>query len=397
MNLWSRLALGTAAILTAASAPEGPPAPAPTSAWVTFDAQRVTGSGASGLAERASGRALTVNDPVRVASVSKLVVGLGVMRLVEQRRLDLDQDVSRWLGWPLRNPAYPERPITLRFLLSHRSGLTDASDEAIPPGQTVQQATHRPGAFDRSHPPGDYFRYANLNFVVIGAVMERATGERFDRLMRRLVLRPLGMQACFGWNSCTRRQRARGVTLYGANGRVRADGLEISPAICLDRPVRGTCDLGPYVLGTTSARYSPQGGLRTSMTDLAKVGRLFLNDGRYRGRAFLQPSSLRTLIGPAWRYSGMNGDTTGGIFCTFGLAVQTIPTPVPGCKDRLREEGRELVGHPGEAYGLLSGLWIDRAAGKGIAYFSANESGDRNATGSAFFNVERQLAGNLDR
>src|SRR4051794_22772706 len=93
--------------------------PRPAYAWVTFDRTGVTGSGASGLADRARGRRLTVDDPVRIASVSKLVVALGVMRLAEERRLDLDRDVSDYLGWRLRNPAFPDRPITLRLLLSH--------------------------------------------------------------------------------------------------------------------------------------------------------------------------------------------------------------------------------------------------------------------------------------
>ena len=92
----------------------------PATAWATFDANGITGSGASGLADRARGRRLTIEDPVRIASISKLVVALGVMRMVEAGQLDLDRDVSDYLGWPLRNPAFPDRPITLRLLLSHR-------------------------------------------------------------------------------------------------------------------------------------------------------------------------------------------------------------------------------------------------------------------------------------
>src|SRR5687767_14346722 len=73
-------------------------------AWVTFDPFRLRDSGAAGVADRGSGRELSVEDPVRVASISKLIVALGVMRLVEQGRIDLDSDVSRSLGWELRNP-----------------------------------------------------------------------------------------------------------------------------------------------------------------------------------------------------------------------------------------------------------------------------------------------------
>ena len=110
---------------------------------------------------------MTVDSPVRVASVSKLVVALGVMRLVEQGRLDLDRDVSDYLGWSLRNPAFPDRPITLRLLLSHRSSLRDGVDYAIPLGTDLRSVVGAPAAFDAEHPPGTYFRYTNLNFPVI--------------------------------------------------------------------------------------------------------------------------------------------------------------------------------------------------------------------------------------
>ena len=145
-------------------------------AWATFDREGITAAGASGLADRRAGRPLTIDDPARIASISKLVVALGAMRMVEQGRLDLDRDVSDYLGWRLRNPAFPDRPITLRMLLSHTSSLTDEVDYAIPLGRTVRETVAQPGAFDAGHPPGAFFRYANLNFPVVASVMERAGG-----------------------------------------------------------------------------------------------------------------------------------------------------------------------------------------------------------------------------
>jgi len=92
----------------------------------------VTSVQAKGLADMGAGRPVTADDPVRIASVSKLVVAIGVMRLVEQHKLDLDADVSDLLGYTLRNPAFPDAPITLRLLLSHRSSLTDGVDYVLP-------------------------------------------------------------------------------------------------------------------------------------------------------------------------------------------------------------------------------------------------------------------------
>ncbi|MBP9535909.1 MAG: serine hydrolase, partial [Pseudoxanthomonas sp.] len=81
---------------------------------VAFDRQAITATAAAGLADVAAARPVSADDPVRVASISKLVVAIGVMRLVEAGALDLEADVSTALGWELRNPAFPDTAITLR-------------------------------------------------------------------------------------------------------------------------------------------------------------------------------------------------------------------------------------------------------------------------------------------
>jgi len=370
-----------------------PRAAAPAYAWATFDGTAITGSGASGLADRARGRALTIEDPARIASITRLVVALGVMRLVEQGRLDLDRDVSDYLGWTLRNPAFPDRPITLRLLLSHRSSLKDDIEYwAIPLGTTMQQALANPAAFDSAHPPGSRFRYANLGFPVIASVMEKASGERFDRLMERLVLRPLGLDACFNWTTCSDAAIARAAVLYAPDGTVLRDDLRGRRPEC---PVLGppACDLAAYRLGDNGALFSPQGGLRISVRDLARVGQLLLN----RGRPLLDEASFRTMTGSAWSYDGSNGETEGGFYCAYGLAVQLLPRLVPGCRDDLFG-GRAMIGHAGDAYGLRSGLWIDAGTGTGIAFFATGNGEDPpRGRRSAYRAIEEELVGRLGR
>ena len=341
------------------TAPFAPP-PETAYAWSSFDADRLRASGAAGIADRRSGRQVTVEDPARVASVSKLIVALGVMRLVEQKRVDLDRDVSQWLGWQLRNPAFPNVPITLRMLLSHTSSLQDAGEAyVIPLGSTVRGAVSDNEVYDRDHAPGTYFRYSNLNFPVIASALEKATGERFDRLIHRLVMDPLGLDACFNWTMCSDAKVARAVTLYRPDGSVALDDLQGKRPPC---PVfrRGTdCDLAGYELGSNGALFSPQGGFRASVRDLAVIGQLLLNRGRHRGSRFLSEASIDTMLKPVWTFNGANGDTSDGFYCSYGLAAQTLPVRVAGCNDDLLP-GRRLVGHAGEAYNLRSGLWIDR-------------------------------------
>ena len=216
-------ALAAAALLLATSACATIVTPAPAisppvaSVRVAFDRDGVTGIQAQGLADIAAGRAVGADDPVRVASISKLVVAIGVMRLVEAGALDLDADVSTQLGWTLRHPHHPATPVTLRLLLSHRAGLTDAAGYyAVPLDGELRDIPADPRAWDAAHAPGSYFRYANLNAALVASVMERATGERFDLLMQRLVLQPLGLDACFNWASCDAATAARAVVLYDA-------------------------------------------------------------------------------------------------------------------------------------------------------------------------------------
>jgi CubicO group peptidase (beta-lactamase class C family) len=374
-----------------------PPAPPGISyAWVTFDASGLGRSGASGLADRAANRALTIDDPVRIASVSKIVVALGVMRLVEQGRLSLDEDVSKWLGWRLRNQAFAETPITLRLLLSHRSSLKDDISYVVPLGQTLQAATADPKAFDTEHAPGTYFRYSNLGFPVVAAAMENATGERFDRLIHRLVLEPLGLDACFNWSTCSDAKIARAVVLYDAAGAVLRDDLGGSRPKCLVVSVSEECDLGSYRLGTNGALFSPQGGLRISARDLAIIGQLLLNGGRHRGRAFLSETSIETMTKPAWRFDGANGSTESGFYCSYGLSIQILPTEAAGCEDDLFGDGRQVIGHAGDAYGVRSGLWVDRKRRVGIAYFAANNGPEPAKGRSSYRAIEEFLARKIE-
>lgn len=341
-------------------------------AEVAFDREGETGAAARGVADPASGRLVTLDDPVRVASVSKLVVAVGVMRLVEQGVLSLDEDVSVKLGWPLRNPAFPERPVSLRMLLSHTASVRDQGDNyALPLDASVREAMADPKSWDRAHGPGDgYYTYSNMNFPIVASVVERATGERFDRLMKRLVIDPLKLDACYNWPTCGDAAVAHAVELDAPDGKPAKDDLHgVRPVCPVSPPKAGPCDLARWRVGENGAMFSPQGGLRISPRGLARLGRMLLRGGELDGVRILSPASVETMIAPVWSYDGRNGDTDGGFACRYGLAVQTLATRRPGCGDDPADDGIAWVGHAGEAYGLRSGLWIDRAGGRGVAYY----------------------------
>lgn len=381
------MALGVAAV------PQGDPLPPLATVRITFDVHGETSIRTFGVADLGSGRAVTADDAVRIASISKLVVAIGVLRLVEQGKLRLDDDVSKLLGWKLRNPAFPDTPVTLRLLLSHQSSLTDRIDYVLPLDAEIRTVLSDPKAWDAEHAPGSFFRYTNFNFPVIAAVMERATGERFDRLMDRLVLRPLKLKACYNWASCEPETAARAVVQYRERKVTLDDNQGRKPECPITTRARdGSCDLTRWRAGANGAIFAPQGGLRVSMRDLAKIGRLLIGGGNVDGVRLLNPASMKLLETPLWTFNGSNGETSSeGFYCSYGLAMTFLPTKREGCRDDPFGDGRPRFGHGGDAYGLKSGLWIDRAAGTGVVYF-ATDVIDRPGKRSAFTPVEETLA-----
>ncbi|THD38288.1 MAG: class A beta-lactamase-related serine hydrolase [Sphingomonas sp.] len=358
---------------------------------VTFDKDGVTSVQSEGLADAAANRAVTPDSVVRIASISKLVTTIGVMRLVEAGKLDLDADVSRYLGYTFRNPAFPDTPITLRLLLSHRSSLTDNIDYVLPLDGDMGKVLADPKAWDASHAPGTYFRYVNFNFPVVAAVMERATGERFDRLMDRLVIRPLRLRACYQWDTCDDATIAKGVVLYRAGVVTRDDNHGKRPACPVTPASDGSCDLSRWVAGRNGATFAPQSGLHIAMPDLAKIGRLLMLGGKIDGVRLLSPASVKAMTTPQWTYDGANGDIGSGWACSYGLGVILTAVRQAGCSDDPFRDSRPRFGHLGDAYGLKSGLWVDPARGVGVAYFATDVPADAGSK-SAYTLTEENLA-----
>jgi CubicO group peptidase (beta-lactamase class C family) len=121
----------------------------------------------------------------RIASITKVVTAIGVMRLVEAGKLDLDTDIGRYLGYDVRNPQFPRVPITLRTLLTHTSSLRDDADYVFPPGHEMRDflvpggKRYGNGAmWSAKAAPGEYFAYCNLNSGVVATIMSRGDAGR---------------------------------------------------------------------------------------------------------------------------------------------------------------------------------------------------------------------------
>src|SRR3569623_3401559 len=169
------------------------------------------------------------------------------------------------------------------------------------------------------------------------------------------------------------------------------------PACPVSPASDGSCDLSRWRPGVNGACFAPQGGLRISMRGRAKIGRLFLGNGRGDGVQLLTPASISVLESPLWIFNGKsgaeaNGDTDGGFTCSYGLAETFLATQAEGCRDDPFGDGHRRFGHAGAAYGLKSGLWIALAPGTGVAYFATAVPARPRAAQSAYTPAEEMLA-----
>lgn len=348
--------------------------------------------GAVGYADPRSGRALTPATPMRVASISKIATALAIMRLAERGAVALDADCG--VAW-LRNPAFPDAPVTPRQLLSHTASMRDGdvywaglgeriADFFLPGAQHWEDGAH----WSPAHPPGAYFTYCNLGYGVLATLAERAAGMRFDLLAHELVLAPLGLDAGFNWSECPPEVIAAAAPIFRlSDAGWRAEVDDPAPA------ATGRTFLNPqnhplsdYVIGENGALFSPQGGLRASALDLIGVARLLLNDGA----PLLTRQTFARFRGPAWRFDGANGETENGLWRAYGLGLQIIE---PGDASPIPAQRGALIGHSGDAYGLRGGVWADVAARRAFVYlFNGGPEDAARARGASGYARAEEIA-----
>lgn len=345
----------------------------------------------------------------RIASISKLITAAGVWQLIEQGKVDPEADASAYVGFKLRNPHYPDTPITVRMLLSHTSSIREGGD--VPGTYNIPFGHHISEFFTEGKPcynakcwappeeaPGTFFAYCNMNYCLLGSVIETVSGERFDRYMRDHIFAPMGLTCSFNVSDMPRAVQAQVGTLY----------RKLNETGACD-PVNGTwvpqCDdftggypgetYDGYVPGTNGSLFGPMGSLRICINELCAVMQMFCNGGSYRGIQILKPETIERMFAPAWTYDPdlKNGDTYYNIMNCYGMGPHIFTNRDMG--DRL-VAGQDLpfAGHTADAYGLLGGMVFDRRKGNGIVYIVAGTGSDKNAyfgRYSTFYGWEEDL------
>lgn len=153
---------------------------------------------AYGYADVGSRRALTVDTPMSVQSITKSVTAWGIMLLAEKGLIDLDAPVSQYLkSWQFPPSGYPINKITIRRLLSHTAGMplgdfTDiyAPGEAMPSNRAVMTKEAVP-----TREAGEVFSYSNVGYNLLEILIEDVTGQSFSEYIRTEIFLPLGMES----------------------------------------------------------------------------------------------------------------------------------------------------------------------------------------------------------
>lgn len=288
---------------------------------------------------------MTQDTLFRIASMTKPVTAIGIMLLVDEGRLAVDDQVQKYLpefrgqmlvasrsseSVMLRQPA---RPITLRDLLTHTSGLSGfpegLADIYSKRNRTLAEGvlavSQRPLDFE----PGSKWSYCNSGIDTLGRIIEVVSGQAYEAFLKQRVFEPLGMQDTTFYPTAEQLKRLA-ETYDRKNGRLVPTGF-------------GLIGLPP------DAKYPiPAGGLCSTGADLAKLYQMMLNRGSAGGKRILSEASV----------AAMTRVQTGDLVCGFvpgmsfgfGWAVVAKPEGVTG----MLSPG--TYGHGG-AFGTQG--WID--------------------------------------
>ncbi len=276
-----------------------------------------------GLKDVEKNEPLKDNHIFRIASISKSFSATSIMQLVEAKKLSLDDDMSSLVGFTLRNPKFPTTIITLRMVLSHRSSINDSrgyfSLDSINPSTTANWAKCY-----NDYEPGMGYMYCNLNYNMVGTIIEKVSGERFDEYVKHHILEPLHLYGGYCVDSL---DKTRFASIYEYN----SDSAKFfaSPAAYHPR----TAELANYTMGYSTPIFSPTGGMKISATDLATYMIMHSKQGKHKGKRIISKNSAAQMQSV---FSEKDD---------YGMAIMTTNKLIAG---------KTMKGHTGSAYGLYS-------------------------------------------
>lgn len=273
----------------------------------------------------------------RIASISKVIVALGVLLLVDKGLVDLDEDISKYLGFTVRNPYYKEDKITLRMVMTQTSSICDRMYDKVncaddPYVALEDMLTNRGHEFYDdltflNHKPGTFFEYSNFGCGILACVVERVTGEYFPEYIVEKLLKPLNINSGFRVENLEDKDNlATHYIYYNKEFHPYRDFQSFS------RVQSPRYKIGDNFRGVA-------GGLYISIKNLTKIMQMLMNNGEYKGLRLFSKEIIKEMKKVQWE--GVPSDPT---YRKKGLQMIIM--------DQFTE--KPLMGHFGNAYGLRS-------------------------------------------
>ena len=304
---------------------------------------------ANGFADVAAKRPMTPDTLFWIASMTKPVTGVAILMLQDEGRLSVADPVTRYLPEfaSLKTPSGRPANLTLIQILTHTSGLGEASGPAAQRAKTLADLVPLWLAAPMQYEPGERWKYTQSGINAGARIVEVVSGMTFDAFVQQRILDPLGMTSTTFYPDSA--QRARLATAYAKNKETGA--LE---------SVAPRAEFGPR-------DRPPQGhaGLYSTGPDYARFCRMLLNGGTLDGRRYLSEASMKFLATPQTGNlptGFLQDDAYGSRGGNYGWGITTsiLRTPHDGVASMLAPGA---FGHGG-AWGTQA--WIDPA--KGVAY-----------------------------
>jgi CubicO group peptidase (beta-lactamase class C family) len=311
---------------------------------IEFDAQ--------GMADIEANRPMRKDTIFQIMSMTKPVTAIGIMMLAEEGKLAVRDPVEQYLpefkdlrvatntGPDAVHSGIPEHAITIRDLLTHTAGMTDAAPAAIhdyqhamnvPLDEVVRQLAKERLLFQ----PGTAWSYSSAGIEILGRIIEVCSGQKYEDFIAERILRPLGMKDSFFYPPADKTNRIAMVYDSKDGNLVRAPGLILGG------------DPGKYRAGSVFP--APGWGLYSTAEDLLHLYRMMLNGGVYEGRRYLSPFSVHVMTESHTTGIRPKGWMRGS---DYGLAWEVVTDPMG-----------ELAGHEIGSYGHGGAFgtqgWID--------------------------------------
>ncbi len=220
---------------------------------------------------------LNANDKVQVGSVCKTILAAGFLRIATLELINLDDPISKYLpNLPIENEFYKNNPVTIKHLLDHTSGLTDAklwhifSTTATPNTPLEAVYLRNPKILKVHAKPGSMYSYSNLGYNILGIVLEKITHKKYEDYLDEILLKPLGMaNSSFRFIS-QKTDKKLSFGHYDNKQPIEAMPMYLRPA----------------------------GQFNTTAEDIGKFLRFMMSDGTINGKSFIKKEYLNAVGQP---------------------------------------------------------------------------------------------------